>query len=316
MIILDESQTRQYLPWSGLIDALRAIFREGCEMPVRHHHDMAVPGEEDATLLLMPAWVPGKYLGIKLATVFPGNATRGLPAVFGNYVLSSGQSGQLLALIDGGELTARRTAAASALASSYLARRDAKELLIVGTGRLAINLAQAHATVRDLTRINVWGRNIAKADALCEELGALGLNAHPVDNLAEAAGRADIISCCTLATDPVILGDWLKPGCHLDLVGGFKPSMRETDDRAIGRASVFVDTLAGATKEAGDITQPIEQGVLSTDDIKADLYSLSRGQHEGRISNDEITLFKSVGAACEDLAGAILAFESAKKTNP
>ena len=311
MIILDEDATRLNLPWPDLISALDQIFKDGCEMPVRHHHDMAVPNEEDATLLLMPAWIPGRYMGVKMATVFPGNSNRGLPAIFGNYILSSGRTGEMKALIEGGELTARRTAAASALASGYLSREDARELLIVGTGRLAINLAQAHSVSRQIERVHIWGRSSAKADALCEELGAMGINAHPVDNLEEAARTADIVSCCTLSSDPVVCGDWLKAGSHLDLVGGFKPTMRETDNRAIERSSVFVDTRAGATKEAGDITQPMAQGILDESGILADLYDLANGWHIGRARDEEITLFKSVGAACEDLAGAILAYEKA-----
>jgi ornithine cyclodeaminase len=215
----------------------------------------------------------------------------------------------MLAAIDGGELTARRTAATSALAARYLAHPDAEELLVCGTGRLSLNIMQAHRQVRPLKRFRIWGRNPDNAAKTAAEAQSLGLNAEAVTDLEAAAGNADIISCVTLSSEPLVSGDWLKPGAHLDLVGAFKPDMRETDDAAIRRASVFVDTRAGAMKEAGDIVQPLKSGLLQEDGIRAELQELVRGTHQGRSSGDEITLFKSVGAALEDLAGAILAYE-------
>lgn len=310
MLVLDETRTRAALPWAELIEAIAAMFNDGCAMPVRHHHNMDVPGEENATLLLMPAWVPGRYAGVKMVSVFPGNAMRAMPAIFGTYLLSSGRTGEMLAAIDGGELTARRTAATSALAARYLARPEAADLLVCGTGRLSLNLMQAHAAVRPIKHIHVWGRSLANAERIAAEARDLGLPAEAVPGIEPAARQADIISCCTLSSEPLISGAWLKPGAHLDLVGGFKPGMRESDDEAIRRASVFVDTRAGAMKEAGDIVQPLESGVLEADAIKAELAELVRGTSAGRRASDEITLFKSVGAALEDLAGAILAYET------
>jgi ornithine cyclodeaminase len=313
MLVLDESQTRAVLSWPALIEAIAAMFSGECVMPVRHHHDVEVPGEDNATLLLMPAWVPGQYAGVKIVSVFPGNAARSLPAIFGTYLLSSAATGQMLAAIDGGELTARRTAATSALAARYLARTDARELLVCGTGRLSLNLMQAHSAVRSFERIRVWGRNGQAAESVAGEARDLGLPAEAAPDLEAAARDADVISCGTLSSQPLIHGAWLKPGAHLDLVGGFKPSMREADDDAIRRSSVHVDTRAGAMKEAGDIVQPLESGILGSEDIKSELQELVRGTKNGRQSADEITLFKSVGAALEDLAGAILAYETIKR---
>lgn len=313
MLVLDESQTRAVLSWPALIEAIAAMFAGECVMPVRHHHDVEVPGEDNATLLLMPAWVPGQYAGVKMVSVFPGNAARSLPAIFGTYLLSSAATGQMLAAIDGGELTARRTAATSALAARYLARIDARELLVCGTGRLSLNLIQAHLAVRSFERVRVWGRNGQAAESVAGEARGLGLPAEAAPDLEAAVRDADVISCGTLSSQPLIHGAWLKPGAHLDLVGGFKPSMREADDDAVRRSSVHVDTLAGATKEAGDIVQPLESGVLGHDDIRSELQELVRGTKNGRQSAEEITLFKSVGAALEDLAGAILAYETVKR---
>ncbi|WP_417668785.1 ornithine cyclodeaminase family protein [Roseibium sp.] len=313
MLLLSEAETRKALPFSRLVDALDAMFKTGCEMPVRHHHDMAVPGEPDATMLLMPAWVPGEFAGVKIVNVMPGNSERGLPAISAEYLLSDGKTGQMLAMIDGGELTARRTAAASALAARYLARRDANHLVVVGTGRLSLNLIGAHAAVRPITKVSVWGRNLEKAQAVAEEAHELyDVAAEGVGDLETAVRAADIVSAATLSSDPLIRGEWLMPGTHVDLVGAFKPSMRESDDEAIRRSSVFVDTRDGCTKEGGDITQPLASGVLHAEAIKADLYELSRGAYSGRASDEEITLFKSVGAALEDLAGAILAYRTAQ----
>lgn len=305
MQLIDAEKVRARLDWPGLLTALETMFRQGCTMPVRHHHTVNVPGEADATLLLMPAWQSGAYIGVKIVNVMPGNALRGLPAVAASYLLADGRTGQMLALIDGGELTARRTAAASALAASYLARADAAHLLMVGTGRLAPNLIAAHASVRPLRQVTIWGRDPTKAAALAAAVRQTGLAAQATDALAEAAAQADIISCATLSTTPLLCGDWLRPGVHVDLVGGFRPDMREADDTAIRRASVFVDTRAGASQEAGDIVQPLASGVLAETAIVADLYALCRGEHNGRRSAEEITLFKSVGAALEDLAAAI-----------
>lgn len=311
MLVLNEEQTRAALPFAELIAAVEAMFRSDCVMPVRHHHDMEVPGEANAVMLLMPAWVPGDHIGVKILNLFPDNHLRSLPTIIGSYLLSSGRTGEMLAIVEGGELTARRTAATSALAARYLAREDAKTMLMAGTGRLSLNLMQAHAVTRPLNRFLIWGRNREKAEETAKEARAIGLDATAVGDLAAAAGESDIVSCATLSSEPLIRGEWLRPGTHLDLVGAFKPTMRESDDEAVRRSSVFVDTYAGAMKEGGDIVQPLETGVLIKENIKAELAELAHGQHPGRTGPDEITLFKSVGAALEDLAGAILAYRHA-----
>jgi alanine dehydrogenase len=308
VLSLDSAVVRDALDLHSLVETLRTTFREGCEAPLRHHHAIAGAGAPSGMMLLMPAWVPGRYLGVKLVNVFPENGQRGLPAVQGIYALFSGQTGEMLATIDGNELTARRTVAASALAASYLARQDASTLLLVGTGRLARLMAQAHASVRPIRNVLVWGRDLAKAEALAAELRADFAQVEVATELAQAVSAADIVSCMTLSREPLVRGEWLRPGCHLDLVGGFTPEMREADDEAVRRASVFVDT-SGALAEAGDIVIPLRTGVLARQDIRADLEALTRGTHPGRTRDDEITLFKSVGASLEDLAAAVLCYE-------
>jgi ornithine cyclodeaminase len=308
--LIGPSEIHARLDVDGLVEALRQAFRSGATVPVRHHHRIPVGGDAtDATLLLMPAWQQGRYIGIKLVTVFPSNGTRGLPSVMGTFLLLDGTSGVPLAVIDGPALTLRRTAAASALAASYLARPDSERLLVVGTGALAPHLVEAHARVRPIRNVLVWGRDPDKAARLAARLDRRGLKVAATEDLAGAVRGAHIITCATLSCDPLIRGEWLPLGVHLDLVGGFTPAMREADDVCIARARVFVDTRDGALAEAGDITQPIENSVLDPEDIAGDLGELTRGSRAGRRFYDQITLFKSVGTALEDLAAAIFLLE-------
>ena len=200
---------------------------------------------------------------------------------------------------------------ASALASGYLSRPDCERLLMVGTGALAPYLILAHAAVRPICNVLIWGRSPDKAARLAKRLDRPDFRVAATDDLEAAARGAQVISCATLSEEPLIRGDWLQPGQHLDLVGAFRPDMRESDDAAIRRARVFVDTREGALAEAGDIVQPIKSGVLDPADVAGDLFDLTRGERAGRRFYDQITLFKSVGTALEDLAAAELAAERA-----
>jgi ornithine cyclodeaminase len=307
--VISAAEVEAALDWESLIERLRQAFRRGADVPLRCHFDLGASGGPEGTLLLMPAWQAGRHVGVKIATVFPGNAERALPAVMGAYLLLDGNSGAPQALIDGPMLTLKRTAAASALASSYLSRPDCERLLMVGTGALAPHLILAHASVRPICNVLVWGRRPEKAAKLAKRLDRRKFRVDHTDDLAAAAEGADIISCATLSRDPLVLGEWLRPGQHVDLVGGFKQDMRETDDTTIRRSRVFVDTRAGACAEAGDIVRPVESGVLDPEDIAGDLFELTRGERAGRRFYDQITLFKSVGTALEDLAAAQLAVE-------
>lgn len=309
MRIIAAAEVEGALDWETLVERLRQAFRRGAEVPVRHHHNIETPGGPGGTLLLMPAWQPGRHLGVKVATVFPGNAEQGLPAVMGAYLLLDGKTGAPLALIDGPMLTLKRTAAASALAAGYLARPDCERLLMVGTGALAPHLVMAHASVRPIRNVLIWGRSPDKAAKLAKRLNRRDFRVSHTDDLEAAVKGANIITCATLSHAPLVRGEWLQPGQHVDLVGGFKPDMREADDEAVRRARVFVDTRDGACSEAGDIVQPLESGVLGAEDIAGDLFDLTRGERAGRRFYDQITLFKSVGTALEDLAAAQLAVE-------
>nr|WP_043528642.1 ornithine cyclodeaminase family protein [Halomonas xinjiangensis] len=307
MRMIGADQVAVSLPWASLVDRLGRTFREGVEAPPRHHHAMH-RHDGEATMLLMPAWESRGYIGVKMVNVFPQNADHGLPAIAGVYLLSEGEHGRPLACLEGSELTRRRTAAASALAARELAREDAESLLVVGTGKLAPMLIEAHAAVRPIKRVRIWGRNPDKAEEIAQ-IYADRFDCAAVTDLAAATPEADIVSCATLSTEPLIHGEWLAPGTHLDLVGAFRPSMRESDAACLERGEVFVDTYAGAKGEAGDVLQAVDEGRFSLDDIRAELAELMRDERPGRSSAQAITVFKSVGASLEDLAAAIEVWE-------
>ena len=309
----DEVHAALGLP--ALADAIAQALRDGISAPLRHAHQIS-PTD---SLLLMPAWSTHSShnrgaIGVKLVTVFPGNATK-LDTIDGEhaastvnaiYVLFNRDSGTPRAVIDGEALTLRRTAAASLLAARYLGPADVRTVLIVGTGRLARFMAHAHCTGRTVERLLIWGRSAERAQTMAAALRAESLPAEAVDDLQGAVSDAGIISCATTATAPIVHGAWLAPGTHLDLVGGFKRNMREVDDAAVRSARLYVDTYAGALAESGDIVEPMELGVITREDIVGELADLVAGRVEGRRSADEITLFKSVGTAIEDLAAAQL----------
>ncbi len=297
----DSAAIEAATPWPTLIAALRDAFSAKHHAPDRHIHEIAVPGAREATALLMPAWIEGEIYGVKLANIFPSNGELGLPSVSSIYVAFHGRTGQVRATMDGGTLTVRRTAATSALASSYLSRPDSSTLLMVGAGRMAPMLIAAHRSIRPIARVLIWARDPLRAAGLAKVT-----NAEVVTDLSRAVAQADIISTATLSHAPLIEGRWLRPGTHLDLVGAYAPAMRETDAEAVARASVFIDTPGGARAEAGDLIQAEREGRFSWSDVRAHLADLTTGRHAGRTSESEITLFKSVGAAIEDLAAARL----------
>jgi ornithine cyclodeaminase len=257
----------------------------------------------------MPAWTPGSYLGVKAATIFPSNVRLGIPSVSASYLLMDGTTGEGLAMLDGPTITAMRTGAASALASSFLSRPDAQVFLMIGAGALAEPLIRAHATVRSFSRILLWNRSDVRARRLHAALGDLPGSVERVHDLREAVRAADVITCATLSREPLVQGSDVKPGAHVDLVGAYRPDMRESDNRLIARARVFVDSREGAAHEAGDLLHAVRGGGWSLDRIVADLSELCRNEHAGRAGTEEITLFKSVGMALEDLAAASLAYE-------
>ena len=303
MLHFDAAAVQRALPWETLIPALRQAFIQGCEVPARHAHAIDTAGS-NGTALLMPAWRTGGGLGVKTVTIFPGNGALGLPAVHAVYTLFSASTGVPLAVMDGSELTARRTAAASALAASLLARHDSRRLVLVGAGRVAALVPAAFRTVFPaLVDVQVWGRQAQRAEALAQSLREQGFRANATPDLQAAVQQADIVSCATLATLALVHGAWLQPGAHLDLIGSFTPQMREADGDCFLRSRAFVDTEEALAK-AGDLLQAIAEGAFTPDALQGTLATLCLDPSTGRRAPHEITLFKSVGTALEDLAAA------------
>jgi len=310
MLQLDAFAIAARLDRRALIDALDAAFREPYEVParVRYQVKAALPGDAAGTLLVMPAWRVGGALGIKLVTVFPENTRKGLPTVAATYLVLDATTGAPRALLDGGEITARRTGAASALASRYLSRSEASRLTMVGTGRLAPHLIESHAVVRPIREVRIWGRRLERARSLAASLARPGWSVEGTDDLEAAVRWADIISCATLSRRPLVRGAWLEAGQHVDLVGAFTAEMCEVDDEAMARSELYVDTREGALDESGEIIGALARGVIDDGAVRAELKDLASGAF-ARSSPAAITLFKSVGTALEDLVAAELALE-------
>ncbi len=306
-VLIDAERLRVLTPWPKLIDALQGAFREPCAAPERLHFDIGGVG----SLIIMPAWYQNGLLGVKVVQAFPANSNLGKPAVHGMYMLASASDGEVLSLIDAQELTARRTAATSALASTFLSRDSSRCLLVMGTGRLALEVISAHAAVRPIEQVLIWGRNPKRASSLADRINdTLPLHAETVASLDRALSQADIISTVTAAFDPILPGRSLRPGTHIDLIGGYTPFMREADDDVVRAAAIYVDRVSSAVREAGDIANPLERGVIDRSAIRGDLFDLCTGRAPRRSSESDITVFKSVGLALEDLAAAALAWNT------
>ncbi len=300
------------LPWAALIESLEDVFlADNAVAPERTVHQVEVPGRADSSLLLKPGWLVGDVIAVKVVTFFPENGDLDLATINAGVLLFSAVDGTLLGACDGNVLTAMRTPAASAVAAKRLARTDAKNLLVVGTGALSPMTAKAHSAVRSYERIEIWGRSADKAQAVVDALaGSPDIAAAEVvvsPDLDASVANADVITCVTGATSPLVKGALLKDGAHVDLIGSFTPTMRESDDDAVRRARVWVDTIADGSL-AGDIAQPLEAGILKLDDIQGDLAQLVAGTCPVRATDAEITLFKSAGTALEDVAAAKLVF--------
>ncbi|KAK7279899.1 hypothetical protein RJT34_24958 [Clitoria ternatea] len=283
------------------------------QTPIRQHYSPS----PSSSLLLMPSWSSSPsfpYMGVKLVTHFPHNSSLNLPGVQGSYVLFSSTTGQTLTSMDSTELTLFRTSCVSGLASKYLARRDSEVLVMVGAGFLAPHLIRAHVSATpSLRKVFIWNRTVEKATTLARKLGGChefkGLSFEGCGCLDEVVGLGDIVSCATNSETPLVKGERLKVGAHLDLVGSFKPSMMECDDETIRRGSVFVDNEA-ALVEAGELVGAFERGVIEEGEIGGSLVELVGGDKVGRSSSEQITVFKSVGSAVIDMLAAQFVYET------
>ena len=307
MDICTQKDITEKLDFQSLIEALHAGFKKDYTIPPRIHlnYDNPQDGNQN-TMLLMPAISTGEVAGVKVVNVAPANSHRDLPSIQGIYYLLNAVTGEPKAIFDAKSLTNWRTAATSALAATYLSRENAETLLMIGTGSLAPFIIDAYRAIRPIEKLMIYGRDQRKAKVLADTKAGQFKKIIVVENLAEAVPHADIVSVATLSTSPLVYGDWLKPGQHVDLIGSYRPDTREADDEVLKKANIYVDSLEMAPKESGDLAIPIKSEVISLEDIKGDLFQLCKNETRGRSSNEEITVFKSVGHALEDLVTAQL----------
>ena len=307
MKIFDAISTRNALPFDELIGSLHDLFIQGCEVPLRHTHKVGVTAADSGTVLLMPAWTDAGYLGVKTVMIYPGNSSKGLPGLHSTYILYDASTGVPLALMDGNEITSRRTAAASALAASIVANAQVRCHLTVGAGRVGRLIPEAYSAAMKIETFLIWDRKVDNARRVVDELRKSGIDARVSDDLAADVGMADIITCATLATKPIVKGKWLKPGAHLDLIGSFTPEMREVDDDCFVDADIYVDTDE-ALKKSGELLGPMSRRIFYAEDVRATLSELCRTPPMLRRKRNRRTVFKSVGTALEDLAAATLVY--------
>ncbi len=306
------------LPYSDLVESLREIYQVDGMTAKRDLIDLQELSDTDGTCMaFMPAWGPGHDLTTKIFTLFPTNREKGLPTIHAVIFVFDSSNGLLKAIVDGTEVTRRRTACMSALAADYLARQDSSQLLVCGAGALAPHAALAHASVRPIECIEVWARREEAAESVVEFLrsqrGELEISV--ATDLSEACRRADIVTCQTSSPNPIVFGDWITAGTHMDFVGSHDPNKRECDDEVARISKIYVDVMETAMREAGDILIPSKSGVITEAQIIGDLSDLTRRIVNGRTNDEEITLFKSTGSSLADMAAAELAVKNAKSVS-
>lgn len=308
MQFFDKIAVQQALPYPILIDAIASGLQDPIESPARSHYE---PNHDESTVLMMPAWKPQKRMGVKLVSVWPGNSAIGQPAVSAVYILISCLTGNPIGVLDGTELTLRRTAAAAALGARMLARKNSQTLLIVGTGALSVPMVQSHTSAMPFSRILIWGRNVDKAQSIVERLALLGIQAEAATDLQSTLSIADVVAVATTATEPFIRSAWVQPGTHVGLIGAFNASMSEAEPALIARAQVFADHREAVLEKGGEVLHAIQQGLMAPSDIIADLVELTLKPDVGwRTGDQAITVFKSVGFASLDLIAAELVFDA------
>lgn len=309
MEVLDAAAVRSGLDPAALVEALREVFTgPGPVVPERTLEPLG--GDPPATLLLKPAWGLDGWLGVKVATHHPGNGGRGMPAIQATYLLMEQDTGRPVAVLDGTELTRWRTAAASALAADHLAPERVGEHLLVGAGNVAAAVPACYAAVREVGLTRVWARDGGRAAALVEQLREQGYAADVADDLRAAVRSADVVTTATSATSPLVRGEDVRPGTHVDLVGSFLPTMTEADEALMTAARIVVDAPE-ARHTAGELVGPLARGTLTDRDVATTLADVVSGRAPGRASPDEVTAFVSVGTAAEDLAAAALVMSAA-----
>ncbi len=289
LTIIPFTEGQALLDWIALTDAMK----QGHTLPRAEIADSFLYRDSD-TLLSRAAWINGLGLAVKSATIFPGNPANGKPTINGGVNLYSDSDGTLEAIVDFHLVTKWKTAGDSLLGARMLARPDSREILIVGAGTVGRSLREAYGAAFPEAHFTVWNRTRANAEAMAEEFPGMSV----ADDLESAVRAADIVTSATMSTDPVLKGAWLQPGQHVDLIGAYRPDMREMDDEGLKRARLFVDSFDTTIGHIGEVKIPLEEGTIARNDLIADYYS---PENFARKSDDEITLFKNGGGAHLDL---------------
>lgn len=312
MKIITADQVHAALSYPALIDALAEAYAGEFTMPPRQVFLLDDNEANHDAFAVLPSW-GAEFIGVKAFTYFP-TAQAPYKSLYSQILLFNRGHGEPLALVDGTTVTFWRTAGISGLATRLLSREDSETLLLLGTGNLASYIIRANASVRPLKKVMVWGRSRDKAEAVC----AAAREEHPgieftaVEDRQAACGEADIIVAATGSHEPVVLGEWVRPGTHTDFIGNHHATKRECDTALVTRSRVYVDSHVNAMKEAGEILVPISEGVFAKENIVSDLVGMCNGSAPLRQSDDEITLFKSIGMALSDLVGAGLAYKASR----
>ena len=298
------------LPYPLLVDALAQGLQQFAETPARSFFS---PNQDASCVMIMPAWRPHQMMGVKLVSVWPENNAKGESAVSAVYVLISCLDGRPLAVLDGTELTLRRTAAAAALAAKRLARESSETLAVLGTGSLSVPLVQAHTDTMRFKNVLVWGRQFYKAQLVVNQLRELGIEVRAMGDLHKTLAMSDVVAVATTATEPFLKAAWVRPGTHISLVGAFTPQMAEAEPGLISKSQLFADCRASVLEKGGEVFQAIEQGLILDSDIIADLAELTaQSDRSWRHDAQAITVFKSVGFALLDLIAAELVIKASR----
>jgi len=298
------------LPYPLLVDALAQGLQQFAETPARSFFS---PNQDASCVMIMPSWRPHQMMGVKLVSVWPENNAKGESAVSAVYVLISCLDGRPLAVLDGTELTLRRTAAAAALAAKRLARENSETLAVLGTGSLSVPLVQAHTDTMRFKNVLVWGRQFYKAQLVVNQLRELGIEVRAMGDLHKTLAMSDVVAVATTATEPFLKAAWVRPGTHISLVGAFTPQMAEAEPGLISKSQLFADCRASVLEKGGEVFQAIEQGLVLDSDIIADLAELTaQSDRSWRHDAQAITVFKSVGFALLDLIAAELVIKASR----
>ena len=302
MKYFDMKAIQTALPYPLLVEALAQGLQQFAQTPARSFFS---PNQDASCVMIMPAWRPHQMMGVKLVSVWPENNAKGESAVSAVYVVISCLDGRPLAVLDGTELTLRRTAAAAALAAKRLARENSETLAVLGTGSLSVPLVQAHTDTMRFKNVLVWGRQFHKTQRVVKQLKELGIEVRAMGDLEETLALSDVVAVATTATEPFLKADWVKPGTHISLVGAFTPQMAEAEPVLMARSQLFADCRASVLEKGGEVFQAIEQGLVLDSDIIADLAELTAQlDRSWRHDGQAITVFKSVGFALLDLIAA------------